>query len=102
MQAGQYVFSVMPPSTLPGLTVLGSPLAVAVKAGLADAAHSTMTVTLPPSLAVGSYLTVKITLADAYGNNITAPAAGQYNNSRLVVYGEQHRLSFWVLAKLKG
>jgi hypothetical protein len=87
MQMGQYRFSVAPPSTLPGVTVLGSPLTVAVKAGPADASRSAMNIALP-SLEVLSTLTARITLADVYGNPIDATAAARYNDSRLVVYGE--------------
>jgi hypothetical protein len=85
LQAGQYSFNVTPPTTLPGLTVLGSPLIVAVKAALADVAHSSINVTVPPNPMVGMNLSVQISLYDAYGNPITAPEAGQYTNSRLTM-----------------
>jgi hypothetical protein len=87
LQVGQYSFSVAPPSTLPGTTVLGSPVNVFVKAGLADVSHSSVAVTVPPSPLVGSSVTAHVTLADLYGNPITAPEAGQYTNSLLVIQG---------------
>jgi hypothetical protein len=37
---------------------------------------------------VGSAVTAQIMLADVYGNPITTPRAGQYNNSRLTIYGK--------------
>lgn len=88
LQVGQYVFSVAPPNSLPGTPVLGSPLAVSIKAGLADPTRSAVYVATPPSPTVGSAVTAQVLLADAYGNPITSPAAVQYNNSRLVVYGK--------------
>jgi hypothetical protein len=86
---------VTPPSTLLGISVLGSPLTVTVKAGAVDASRSSVNLTTPPNLVIGSHVTARITLVDAYGNPITAPAAGQYNDSRLVVYGEQCSLALF-------
>jgi hypothetical protein len=84
LQAGQYTFNVTPPSTLPGLTVLGSPLAVAVTAGPADASHCSASVYAPANPVVGSVITANVTLADAFGNPVTG---GQSDNSKLVIYG---------------
>jgi hypothetical protein len=42
---------------------------------------------MPSNLVIGSYVTARITLVDVHGNAVTAPTAGQYNDSRLVVYG---------------
>jgi hypothetical protein len=89
-QVGQYRFSVTPPTTLPGVTVLGSPLTVNVNPGLADASRSWVGISSPPNPVVGSAVTAQISLVDVYGNPITAPPAGQYNNSQLKVYGMQH------------
>jgi hypothetical protein len=44
----------------------------------------------PPNPTIGSAVTAQFTLADAYGNPITNPQAGQYTNSRLTISGEQH------------
>lgn len=94
MQVGQYTFNITPPTTLQGLAVLGSPLAVAVKAGLADVSHSAVNVTIPRDPRVGNDVPIQITLADAYGNPITAPEPGQYSNSRLTIYGAM-RATAW-------
>jgi hypothetical protein len=88
LQAGQYRFSVTPPATLPGLTVLGSPLAVVYEAGPAHGSRSGIAVTVPPKPVVGSAVTAQITLADLYGNPVPASVEAQYNNSRLTIYGE--------------
>jgi hypothetical protein len=90
LHAGRYKFFVTAPSTLAGIDVLGSPLTIAVTAGPVDASRSSFSVMSPPSLAVGSYLNARIHLEDVYGNLITAPKAGQINDSSLVVYGEQN------------
>jgi hypothetical protein len=91
MQVGQYRFTVVPPSTLRNVTVLGSPLTVTVKAGSADPTRSSAQVSAPVAwseLRVGSVVNAQITLQDAHGNKIVAPAVGQYNSSRLAIYGE--------------
>jgi hypothetical protein len=82
------MFSVMQPSTVPALhNIFGIPWFMNVKAGLADAAHSSMLLTVTSNPMVGSAVTAQISLADAYGNPITSPPAGQYSNSRLVIEG---------------
>jgi hypothetical protein len=88
LQAGQYKFSVTPPSTLPGITVLGSPLTATFKVGPPAASRSSATVTVPENPVIGSEIITHITLADAYGNTITHPAEGQDTNSKLVIQGE--------------
>jgi hypothetical protein len=78
---------VTPPSTLPGTNVLESPLAVTVKAGLAAPPFSWASITPPSNPTVGSAVTAQITLADVYGNLITAhPGARE---DRLSVEGRR-------------
>jgi hypothetical protein len=77
----------MPPATLPGVAVLGSPLLLTIQPGTADAAHSSLAVLVPPNPTVHVQVTAQITLADAYGNPIAASTvlSGQYRDSRLMV-----------------
>lgn len=85
LQAGQYTFNVTSPSTLPGLSVLGSPLAISVTAGPADSSRCSASVLAPDSPVIGSGVTANITLADAFGNPVSI---NQAKNSKLVVYGK--------------
>lgn len=87
LQAGQYVFSVTPPTILPGMAVLGSPMHVSIEAGPADVTRSSCNVAVPPQPVVGSAITARIVLADAYSNPVSAAAGGPNNNVRLTIYG---------------
>jgi hypothetical protein len=84
------MFTVTPPSPLVGVTVLGSPLNVTIRAGPADVSHSSINVSVPPTAYLGTRVWVHITLADVDGNAITAPAEGEYDDSRLAIAGEHN------------
>jgi hypothetical protein len=92
MQAGQYSFAVSNPSTMPNAVVLGNPLVVHIIAGPADPGHCTMRNLSPASPVVGSLLILEASLADAFGNPITAGAyndptlAALYNNTVKLVF----------------
>jgi hypothetical protein len=92
MQVGQYVFTVTPPSNLPGEVVLGNSLSVKVKAALAEVDSSRCFANIWKTAGyqpfIGSYVIADVTLADWYGNPITAPAEGEYTNSRLTITRE--------------
>jgi hypothetical protein len=87
LQAGQNMLVVTPPVSLLNITVLGSPLTVTVRAGRVDWTRSSWSAVAPPNFVVGSVVTVRITLADGWGNRVTAPAAGQYQEARLGMFG---------------
>jgi hypothetical protein len=86
LQAGLYTFSVTGPSTLPDVTVMGSPMTVNVSAGPASAHNSNATFTVPDNPVVGSSVTALLSLNDQFGNPITEPTQ-LYNNSFLVIEG---------------
>jgi hypothetical protein len=98
------MFVASPPSTMPSAVVLGSPLVAQVLAGPADPAHCTLRVVSPASPVVGSALQFEMSLADAYGNPITADAysnpslAALYNNTVKVVMNGACRYAVAVAA----
>jgi hypothetical protein len=62
-------------------------LTVTIAAGDAAAQLSTLNVSTSSPPVVASYVTVHITLRDAFNNLIVTPAGGQANNSKLVIQG---------------
>jgi hypothetical protein len=84
LQAGQYTFNVTPPSTLPDAVVLGSPLGLTINPGPADQAHCTVSTAMPASPVLGSAVAVEVSLADGYGNPVSASDAGRFNTTKLV------------------
>jgi hypothetical protein len=77
------MFNVTIPSTVSDVAVLGSPLAVDVKAGDPAVNNSHVLIVAPSSPVVGSVVTARILLQDQYNNSITQPGQGQYNNTYL-------------------
>jgi hypothetical protein len=91
-----YQVTISSPSTLQSVDVLGNPLYAMVYPGAANAAHSSFSVTVPTNPTVLSYVTARITLADMYGNPISASEAGQDTNKLVVVHGECRSLQLLV------
>jgi hypothetical protein len=88
---GQYTFIVTAPSTLAGITVLGSPLTVVVSAAApVSYARSSVRFTTPPKLFIGSVVYADVTLEDAHGNpvNVSAASAAELSTTGLQVVGE--------------
>jgi hypothetical protein len=103
LQAGQHTLKVTPPTTVAGITVLGSPLTVTVTAGVPEAFYSYALITGPTQPGVGSVVSASIHLRDMYNNavvvHVTVPAAALsegYNNSYIYVgeEGAQTTLSY--------
>jgi hypothetical protein len=86
LQAGQYVLTVTPPSTVPaGVTVLGN-LTIDLNAGSASAATSNVSVAGPDSPYIGAAVSTHIFLKDEFGNpaRFDGPK-GDQNNTFLVI-----------------
>jgi hypothetical protein len=86
-QAGQYTFNITPPSILPDAVVVGSPMALNVHPGPPDPANSNVSAAVPANPTLGAVVTVEVSLADVYGNPVTANDAAQYNTTKLVLNG---------------